>query len=330
MEPKDEIFKLKLSVPQRVSYRDGGINFKVSITFLSEYAFAYSKMISGLLEVTVDDSVVKLEEISSTSSFQKTEYIDFLDDLRINVLDNRKTYSLNVTFTDEVTKKNFSASSKFTVEMSEFNIQILNSARFFKTGLPYVFQLIVTNSADNVPVLNSAEPIYAAVKNDKNESLLNEEYQLDPLTGSVQIELSKIPEGTEFLQIFARYDQIEYFHKVEKARTKSSESIAINVLTPCPKMKQNLEFELITTNQSVPFAVFQLFSKGELKTSLTVPLSDGYGEFSIVPKFSYTPTSFCIAYIITEDGELVSDAISVQFENELPNHVRMDITFDYF
>jgi Alpha-2-macroglobulin bait region domain len=89
-----------------------------------------------------------------------------------------------------------------------------------------------------------------------------------------------------------------------------------------PKMYEPVEFQLISTSH-VPFLVFQLFSKGIMKMSRVVQLENGYANLTILPKFSYTPKAHCIVFFINESGEIVTDSITLYFENVLPNYVNI-------
>lgn len=87
-------------------------------------------------------------------------------------------------------------------------------------------------------------------------------------------------------------------------------------------MYEEVLFEVLSTAK-VPSVVFQLFAKGLLKISQIVPLVDGKANFTLIPKFSYTPKAHCIVFFISGDGEIVSSIITLHFENVLPNYVSL-------
>ncbi|KAL7044063.1 hypothetical protein ACKWTF_001755 [Chironomus riparius] len=316
------IYDLKLTVPERVSIRDGAIRIKISIHLRSKYVLDNLHSISGMLILTCDAMrFVKHQKIINVTHYELYESIDFKNDLGLEFMNDQRKYILQIVFTDAVTKKNFTSIAAFTIEMSDFQIQIVHSPKYFKIRLPYSFTLLVTKSVDELPVMSSTEPIYVVVKDDKDDILIDQDFELDPNTGSVEIYTPEIPEDTLFLNIFAQYDKIQYFQQVNLSSTQRSESIAIDVLTPRPKMYEQVDFELTTTSKSASFAVFQVLAKGLLKISKLIPLDYGYANFSITPKFSYTPKAHCIVYFITEDGDLISDSIVLNFDNQFPNFV---------
>lgn len=87
-----------------------------------------------------------------------------------------------------------------------------------------------------------------------------------------------------------------------------------------PTMYEDVEFEVIST-MHVPSVILQLFSKGLLQISQKIPLAKGKTTFTILPKFSYTPKAHCIVFYIDDRGEVISDTITLHFEEILPNHV---------
>lgn len=85
-------------------------------------------------------------------------------------------------------------------------------------------------------------------------------------------------------------------------------------------MYEDVEFQVISTLH-VPSVVLQLFSKGLLKISKIIPLENGKANFTIFPKFSYTPRAHVIVFYVDGDGAIVSDSMTLYFENILPNFV---------
>lgn len=87
-------------------------------------------------------------------------------------------------------------------------------------------------------------------------------------------------------------------------------------------MYEVVAFDVITT-APVPSFVLQLFSKGLLKVSRIISLVNGRANFTIIPKFAYTPKAHCVAWFIDASGEVVSDSITLHFDNVLPNYVNI-------
>lgn len=86
-------------------------------------------------------------------------------------------------------------------------------------------------------------------------------------------------------------------------------------------MYEEVHFE-VTSTHPTQFAVFQLFAKGLMKISKIIPIEDKHANFTIIPKFSHTPKAHCIIFFIDDDdGQIISDSITLHFDNILPNCV---------
>ncbi|XP_070497167.1 thioester-containing protein 1 allele R1-like [Chironomus tepperi] len=328
------IYDLRLTVPERISYRDGLLRFKISIHLRSKYAFDNFHSISGMLLLTCDAmSVVKYQRIVNASHYELYESIDFINDLGLDFMNDQRMYTLHAVFMDDVTKKNFTSTAAFTIEMSEFQIQIVHSPKYFKIGIPFSFTLLVTKSVDELPVMSSIEPIYVVVKNDNDDILIDQAFELDPNTGTVEIYTPEIPEGTLFLNILTQYDKIQYVQQVNLSSTQRSESIAIDVLTPRPKMYEQVDFVLTTTSKSTSFAVFQVLAKGLLKMSkvhLNVDSTDSISPGSTV-SLNITSTLFSSVSLHAIDQRGISQRHKYDilkdyvFDNELIKYDRAAI-----
>lgn len=157
--------------------------------------------------------------------------IDFKNDLGLSEISEAQNFYFVVDFIDDATNKTFSASTWFTVEISDFMISIVHSPEYFKPGIPYSFTLLVTKTNGN-PVMNSEFPVVVTVTDDQGTTLLNGNYSLHPLTGSVEVEIVGIALTAEHLVIKAKYDRVRYTHTVHRAPSRQKQFVSLNVLTP--------------------------------------------------------------------------------------------------
>lgn len=69
---------------------------------------------------------------------------------------------------------------------------------------------------------------------------------------------------------------------------------------------------------------YQVFNHGGIIESkiLSIPSSRKF-EVEISPTRAMAPKSKIIFYYVTSDGEIISDKVSLEFENKLPNNVRI-------
>lgn len=84
--------------------------------------------------------------------------LDFKNDLQLTEISESKKFDLLIKFTEDETNKTYSASTSFSVEMSDYSIHIVHSPQFFKPGIPYSFTMLVTR-INGYPVLNSELPV---------------------------------------------------------------------------------------------------------------------------------------------------------------------------
>lgn len=276
-------------------------------------------ILGKILLTCSENQVVKFSDTFSINRSEIVKNIDFKSDLNLHYLDENKKYKLKVDFVDEISRKTYTAVEYFEIHMREFQIQIIHSPKYFKIGIPFRFTILVTKVNGN-PVLNSAEPFLVIVKSDKNQTLIKGKFPIDEMTGSVDVKTYEISPTTQLLKILVKYNNFKYTKVVNKSPSLQTDSIAINLLTSQPKMYNNVNFEIVSSLKS-SLLVFQLFAKSVLKISKTISLQNGYANFSLMPKFSYTPRAQCIVFGITEGGSIISDSITINFENILPNYV---------
>lgn len=226
------IFELVLPTPgQRVSYRDGSIKIKVKVKVLIKSSIIGSSGFTGTLITTCEENnQVKLRTTSRIEDETVLE-INFKDDLGLKKLHEAKNFNLFVDYIDDVTNKTFSAFTTFTVELSDHIIDIVHSPQFFKPGIPYSFNILVTK-VNGYPVLNSDDQVEVYVEDDRKKVLLNGSYSLDPQTGGVEVETAGISFEVEHLQITLKYQRISFSRTVYKIVSSQKQFVSLNVLTP--------------------------------------------------------------------------------------------------
>lgn len=226
------IFEILITTPtQTVSYHDGCIIFKIKVQVLVKSSIIGSSGFTGTLNIVCDQKgVVKFHRNLRVEDETILE-IDFKHDLQLTEISDSRSFNLFVDYIDDATNKTFCATTGFTVEMSEYAINIVHSPQFFKPGIPYRFTILVTKS-NGYPVLNSQAPVEVVVKDDDEFILLRGNFSLNPNTGGVEIELvgNSITAKTLFIKV--KYARVKYSHVVHKAPTKKMQYVALNVLTP--------------------------------------------------------------------------------------------------
>lgn len=229
---KNPIFEVILTTPSpNVSYRDGSIKIKVKIKVKVKSAIVGSSGFSGTLVAACYQHDNALFHHSMRIIDEVIFDIDFKNDLKLDEITDSQSFLLFVDFIDDATNKTFSASTSFSVEMSDYSISIVHSPQYFKPGIPYSFTILVTR-VNGFPMLNSELPIEVSVKDDDNFLLLNGNYSLDPSTGGVEVDVFGIPMSAAYLKINAKYDKVKYAQLIYRSPSNQNQFVSINVLTP--------------------------------------------------------------------------------------------------
>jgi len=227
------IFDLELATPsESVSFRDGSIKFKIKVKLAIKSSIIGSSEFEGILNVLCEEAETGIAKYKKSLRIidETVLELNFKDNLGLAEIADKQSFNLLAAFTDDITNKTFNASTKFTVLISDFTIQIVHSPQFFKPQIPYSFTLLVTK-ADGLPVLNSETPVRVTVKDDDGFILTNRNFTLDPKTGAVEID-SIVSLTAAHLKISAKYDRIKFSQIVYKSPSLQKDSLSINALTP--------------------------------------------------------------------------------------------------
>lgn len=229
---KRPIYDLILTTPSSaVSFRDGSIKIKVKVKVVVKSSIVGSSGVVGTLNAACEHKSVSKFVRSSRIVDEVVFDIDFKNDLGLSEISEAQKFNFVVNFIDDATNKTFNASTKFTVEISDFMISIVHSPQYFKPGIPYSFTLLVAKINGN-PVINSAFPVEVNVADDQGNSLLRRDYSLNSMTGGVEVEVSGISLTAKYWIIKAKYDQVRYTQTVYRAPSKQKNFVSLNVLTP--------------------------------------------------------------------------------------------------
>lgn len=157
-------FELCLTTPGKsVAYRDGSIKIKVKVKVLVKSSIIGSSGFTGSLEticwhkrVAIFKKILRIEDSTVIE-------LDFKNDLQLTEISESTRFDLLIKFTEDESNETYSASTSFSVEMSDYSIHIVHSPQFFKPGLPYSFTILVTRM-NGYPVLNSEFSVTIQVK----------------------------------------------------------------------------------------------------------------------------------------------------------------------
>lgn len=185
---------------------------------------------TGKLVLTCDEyGLIKFQKTSNIED-EFTMDIDIKNDLRMSEITKPTLINIKADFLEDKTLKTYSATTKVSIELSEFIVKSVHSPVYFKPSIPYSFTLAVTK-LDEYPVLNSKTQIEVVVTDDDGFKLVEGNFTLDPNTGTVDITATGISLTASYLKITARYDEIKYFDQIIKTPSFQKEFISLHVLT---------------------------------------------------------------------------------------------------
>lgn len=90
-------------------------------------------------------------------------------------------------------------------------------------------------------------------------------------------------------------------------------------------LKKPIEFEIQTTHEVENLTCQVIGTKGVISTEIITSAANKTFKYSLKPKKSMMPKSFAIFHYITNGGEIISDRIKLEFDNELNNQVSYNL-----
>lgn len=86
-------------------------------------------------------------------------------------------------------------------------------------------------------------------------------------------------------------------------------------------LKKQIDFEIQTTHEVENLTCQVIGAKGVISTEIIATGLNKTFMYSLKPKKSMMPKSYAIFHYITNGGEIISDRIKLEFDNELTNQV---------
>lgn len=216
---------------RKVSFRDGSIKIKVKVKVLVKSSIIGSSGFTGVLNTAYQENGEVVLRTSSRIEDEALLEVDFKNDLGLADISEARKFDLFVEYIDDLTNKTFYAATSFTVELCDHLIDIVHSPQFFKPGIPYNFNVLITK-IDGRPLLYSVSQVQVSVSDDHGMKILNDSYSLNPHTGGFEVETQPISLEVESLEINVTYDRVSYSRTVFKIVSSQKRFVSLSVLTP--------------------------------------------------------------------------------------------------
>lgn len=92
-----------------------------------------------------------------------------------------------------------------------------------------------------------------------------------------------------------------------------------------PKLSEKIQIDVKST-ENLSQLVYQVLAKGDVLVSEIVSISNTSNfQFELKPTFAMVPKANLVAFYITPDGEIISDSLKLEFDNELKNFVSQEL-----
>lgn len=92
-----------------------------------------------------------------------------------------------------------------------------------------------------------------------------------------------------------------------------------------------MKIDVLFTDDNITDLTYHVIAKGNVVESDTIELPKASlaakrHQIEFKPKMSMMPQAKFIVFYVTEDGELISDATDIEFEEDLENHVEIELS----
>lgn len=212
-----------ISVAPNVPYADG--SFPVTVGAL----YTFGKNVRGKAVVTFLQwgyLVLHTRTVDIESSGNTVIDVNIIRDLKIATNYYDQDITITVDFTDSLTSKSASASTKVTICQYRYKIEFIGSSTF-KPNLPYIFDIIVKRF-DGVPAPANTDILIRA-EFDYSSGSAVESFVLDN-AGDIELE-TDVPPSANSIQIYATYQDASSVNYISKISSTQDQFLTIRVLT---------------------------------------------------------------------------------------------------
>uniref|UniRef100_A0A8D2M0I6 CD109 antigen n=1 Tax=Varanus komodoensis TaxID=61221 RepID=A0A8D2M0I6_VARKO len=303
-------FEVFLTTPLHYSPKDTSFNGTVTAKY------TYGKPVKGKVTLAFfplyygkKRTITKTLEINGSVNFA----LDSLEMKNITYIDWEEYMPVEITavVTESLTGISQNSSTTVFPKLHDYLLEFSEYSRVLKPSLDFF-----------ATVSHSVNFCYVNVilKYRRNASIQQRSYPV-PANGLVQIEFP-VPEISSFYKLLlfqAEYMEIETSVTVYEISYSASMTYVLIKKTP-QNLKVGTPLELnVQSNRPVKEISYMVMSKEQIvavgkKKSTT---------FTLTPEHSWVPTASIIAFYVSDNGEVISDALSVPVQPVFKNQVNM-------
>ncbi|KAJ6641357.1 CD109 antigen [Pseudolycoriella hygida] len=349
-------FEVTLEVNPHAHYDEQ----KLSATIIAKHTFG--KIAKGNATITANvgsNTVSKSVEVNGKKSVD----FDMKNDLRVYRSFRENTVKLVATFVEELTGRVQNATAKIQIHVTPHKIKIVKDSEKIKSGLPFTVKAIVQFHDKDTPVTDEKNAVVFTVKfyyeeitacqrhrtpywsdydEYERERFMAERYrwhsdrcsntlsyselkEVFPTNGIAEIKI-EIPGNIFKLDVMAKYLNTEEWERgIKKTVTESNQYIKIKSTTEKPKLTEKIRINVLSTTEISELSYHLFIPKNVIGSeTIRMPPTKSY-DFEFSPTCEMIPKVKLVVFYITDDGEIISDSLAIEFENNLRNFINVSI-----
>ncbi|KAK6619003.1 hypothetical protein RUM44_003385 [Polyplax serrata] len=320
-------FEVLIDSPKHATFKDSKVVSKIKAKYTYGKAVkgeatvtAYPLYYSGFIQPIFETPIRKVLPIDGKAIVE----FDIVKELKITD-DYERTIQVDVTVEEALTGRRQNTSTQIILHKYKYKMELIKTAESFKPGLQYT-AFIKLAYHDGKPVIDDRNPII--VKHGfsyDTEKYTAKEYKL-PLNGLLELNFHINDPNVTTLGIEATYLELtEWFSTVSSSMSPSHTYLQATLKTENPRMNQDIEI-FVNSTSPLKYYNYMIMGRGDVLAANTVqvPGTATQHKFLFVATPAMAPTAHVLVYYVTEKGEVVADALNVDFDTILQNYVNIE------
>ncbi|XP_037047883.1 CD109 antigen-like [Bradysia coprophila] len=318
-------YQVIIDTDKDVTFNDG----QIRVTVRAKYT--YGKPVRGQAVVSVSNNRYFYNSVttgilcSRTISLDGKGYVEFdmKDDLKTTD-DYQRKFDIEAVVTEDLTGRTQTGKASVRIHKYKFTIATVDAQNSYKPGLPSKLAIKVAYH-DGSPVVDAVNTVKITRTSDSYQSIVTTDgYTLDS-NGMAYIKYSSRESG---FYLSAQYlDCVQNLGYFWRSESEAGQYIQARVQTSNPRIDHEVSVE-VTSTEPLDYFTYQILGRGDIIVTRTemVPKTN-YFVFSFMASFAMVPKAKLIVYYM-KDAQIISDAIDIDFGEELHNFVKVDTSVD--
>lgn len=349
-------FEVTLDANPDANFKDGVIRVSVNAKYTfgkiaKGFATVTAEVVANYWRQQPNMKVLKIVTVDG----KKPVEFHIEDELGIKDKDREKTVKLTASFKEELTGREMNTTATVTIHTTPHKIELKKSSDYFKPGMPFTVSAFVKHHDKNAPVSDKTNPLKFTIKyyydvlrdckhyreplfqnlmdskstigetikayNCRDELFEEKSSEVFVSNGLSVIDI-EFPSNTTKIEVNAKYLETEKtLYYIQRAESKSNQFIQIKPSADKPIDSKKVHIDVLLSENISQFT-YQVLAKGDVVVSKIIPVSNEKNfHFEFVPTSSMIPKANLVVFYISNDGEIISDSLKLDFDSQLQNFV---------